>query len=72
MVIIFSDSSTVEDNMSSAIAGEPFKFSSVSLESLKTTVDLLKSSSPGYVLISILSLKELFSFTRSDHVKNMQ
>ena len=44
----FSDSSAFEDYISSAEASEPFKFLTVSLESLETIVGSLKNSSPGH------------------------
>ena len=47
MVIFFSDSSAFEGYMSTANVGEPFKFSTVSLESLEAIVGSLKISTPG-------------------------
>ena len=46
--------------MTSEIVGEPFKFSTVSLESLEAFVYLLKKSSPSHDEIPISILKELF------------
>ena len=46
--------------MSIANAGEPFKFSTVSLESLETIVRSLRSSSPDHDEIPIPTLKESF------------
>ena len=43
-----SDNSAFENNMSSANVGEPFRFSTVSLESLKAIVGSLKNSLPGH------------------------
>ena len=52
---ICSDSSALGDYMSSASGSEPFKFSTVSLETLESIVGSLKKSSPGHdgILISI-------------------
>ena len=46
--------------MSSAKAGELYKFSTVSLEKLETIVGSLKISAPGHDEIPISILKELF------------
>ena len=48
--------------MSSAIAGEPFKFSTVSLESLKTIVGSLNKTSAGHNDFFFSILKEFFNF----------
>ena len=56
----FSDSSAFENYMSSANVGEPFKFSTVSLESLEAVVGSLKNSSPGHDEIPSSILKEFF------------
>ena len=56
----FADSSTFENYMSSANVSEPFKFSTVSLESLKAIVGWLKKSSPGYDEIPNSILKQFF------------
>ena len=56
----FSDSSAFENYMSSDIVGEPFKFSTVSLEHIKEIVGSLKKSSPGNDEIPISFLKEFF------------
>ena len=53
----FSDSSAFVDFMSSANEGEPFKISTVSLESLKTINNTLKNLSPGHDEIPISILK---------------
>ena len=54
----FSDRSAFEDYMCSANVGEPFKFLTVSLESLGTIVVSLKNSSPGHDEIFISIQKE--------------
>ena len=46
--------------MSSTHVGEPFKFSTFSLESLEAIVGSLKSSSPGHDEIPISFVKEFF------------
>ena len=46
--------------MSSANAGEPFRFSTVRLESLETIVGSLNNSSPGHDEIPFSILKDFF------------
>ena len=56
----FSDSSVLENYMSSAIVNEPIKFSTVSLEYIEAIVGLLRNSSPGHDEIPTSILKEFF------------
>ena len=55
-------SSASENYMSSANVGAPFKFSTVSLESLKAIVGSLKNSSPGHNEIPISILRVFFFY----------
>ena len=56
----FSDSSAFEIHMNSANVAQPFKFSTVSLESIEAIVGSLKNSSPDHDEIHISILKEFF------------
>ena len=56
--------------MSSANVVEPFRFLTVSLESLEAIVRSLKKSSPGHDEIPISILKQLFHLLGSVMLKN--
>ena len=60
MVIILPDSSAFKNYMSSANVGEPFKLSTVSLDSLESLVGSLKNSPPGHDENPNWILKEFF------------
>ena len=56
----FTDSSAFKHYTSSANAGKPLKFSTVSSEPIETIVSSLKNSSPGHNEIPISILKPSF------------